>query len=249
MTYLDRVYINQLATYICKPAKNPKSIIIIRTPYKAENYIPWMEKIAYYTNALVFVQDVRGRYESKGDWLPYSSEKRDAYFLLNYIDDVINKNLPIIGIGSSYEAYCARVLAGLSSDVRGIILRVGVRSEREAIFEKGKLRLSDRLWWLLTHGMGKTSNFQAFLEIKKKYPDLWQWDIREYVSTFGLKNFMGTNLSDRIIYPDCALYAIGGWRDGYVTVTLEDYLLWKNCVKILIIGDWNHNLHHPGVKK
>ena len=236
-----------LVTYIGKN-ENTKNVLVVRTPYNAEKYKEWIENILIRTNSSVIVQDVRGRYKSKGEWVPYAFEIEDGVELINYAS-IIFPDIPIFMVGSSYEAYTARIAAYYNTKVSGLILRVGVRSQRDILYFREKLRLSDRVKWMLTHGTGKFSDFSAFHSLNQKNEEFWKKDISFYEEIMKINLDTLQAQKEDIVYPDCPVYLITGWKDGFLEGAVSDFKNWSNDDKSLIIGDWDHSLSGKDINK
>lgn len=84
-------------------------VILIRTPYDKNRLAKeeWrFVKLGY----AVVVQDVRGRFESEGEWIPFHSEIDDGYDTLEYIchQKWCNGNIGMIGASyGGYVQWCA----------------------------------------------------------------------------------------------------------------------------------------------
>lgn len=203
---------------------------IVRTPYCANSYIDWGNSLNKHFNYTVLVQNVRGRYGSVGDWKPYFNETKDSLIIYEFLQSLFINEVVILG--SSYEAYCARILANLLSDKLNVkmVLRVGVRNQQETLFLEDSFRIADYYWWGNTHGKGKESNF-SFLpnydKLKNKVPPIM--------------------LSpEKTVFPIVPTIIIAGWKDGYLPYAFDDFFKWKTDIK-LIVGDFGHNLE--GIQK
>ena len=59
-------------------------VILIRTPYNKDllkDYGEYYSKRGYVTA----IQDVRGKFSSEGDWIPYKSEGKDGYDIIEWL--------------------------------------------------------------------------------------------------------------------------------------------------------------------
>ncbi|WP_347104535.1 CocE/NonD family hydrolase [Streptococcus anginosus] len=223
MVQIKEINIKGLYTLYCK---GNDTFFIIRTPYNSKGYKKWIEEVNKRYGYTIIVQDVRGRYGSAGSWKPYSYENEDAKVLAEFI--LQHHANEVVIFGSSYEAYCARLLACILEDIIEVklVLRVGVRSQYEALFNKKTFRLADYYWWNSIHGKGKKSA----LSLKISYANLQVPNLK-----FPKKN--------HIVYPNVPVILIGGWDDGYYQYAFEDYINWENPNAHLYIGKFGHELH------
>ncbi|MFH1676526.1 MAG: CocE/NonD family hydrolase [bacterium] len=82
--------------------------ILIRTPYSNNDpvkKIPLAETYASQGYA-VAIQDVRGRYDSEGDWEPFFNEAADGIAAQKWLSEQNFCNGKIALMGRSYEGYC-----------------------------------------------------------------------------------------------------------------------------------------------
>lgn len=221
------------------------TVFVVRTPYNSDNYIPWMKKLNKTYGYSVLVQDVRGRYGSADEWIPYSQELADSSHLSVFLNSFNFSK--IIILGSSYEAFCARVLANfLPSDRVSLVLRVGVRSQYESLYEKGILRYGDLFWWGITHGTGQKSQENEFQRFLNYFPNFYCFKnshLKEMRNKFLTKY---SPLQKEISFPNVPVLLIGGWNDGYLEYAFNDFKRWKNPNKQLIVGNFDHSLNNIG---
>ena len=72
----------RLFSSVYRPASQGKfPAILIRTPYNKSNYCEYSSFPVYAAQRgyVVIIQDVRGRYASEGEFLPYVQETNDGY--------------------------------------------------------------------------------------------------------------------------------------------------------------------------
>ncbi len=98
----------KLCTYTWLPEVSGKkfSTVLIRTPYGSQdgfiNYFLWLRKYVMRGFALV-IQDVRGREESEGEWMPFYHERDDGFDTLEYIANQEWSDGKVGMIGASYS--------------------------------------------------------------------------------------------------------------------------------------------------
>ncbi|WP_056968938.1 CocE/NonD family hydrolase [Lacticaseibacillus thailandensis] len=95
----------RLATEVLLPATTqPVAAIMERTPYGRNQFIPGYQRFAHRGYAVI-VQDVRGREDSEGPWIPFQYERDDANDTLNWIAAQPWNNGRVGMIGGSYGGY------------------------------------------------------------------------------------------------------------------------------------------------
>ena len=77
-------------------------VILMRTPYDKKLL---MEYGDYYSKQgyVMAIQDVRGKYESEGDWRPYEFEGRDGYDVIEWLASQAWSNGKVGMVGGSYS--------------------------------------------------------------------------------------------------------------------------------------------------
>lgn len=95
-----------LSTTVMVPACRKEAVpsILVRTPYGKEREIPFYERYVHRGYAVV-IQDVRGRNESSGEWLPNYHEVEDGDDTLNWIAAQPWSDGKVGMIGGSYLGY------------------------------------------------------------------------------------------------------------------------------------------------
>ena len=84
------------------PGKFP--VILIRTPYNNERYgnLSSFPRYAAQRGYIVIIQDVRGRYSSEGEFLPYVQEIDDGYDAVEWAAALPYSNGKVVTQGCSY---------------------------------------------------------------------------------------------------------------------------------------------------
>ncbi|GAB4150629.1 MAG: CocE/NonD family hydrolase [Planctomycetota bacterium] len=102
----------------------PFPCLLIRTPYSNNDpakKVKLARRIASEGYAVV-VQDVRGRYDSEGEWEPFFNEEADGIATQHWVAGQPWCNGSIIQMGRSYEGYCTWVSAfNHAPELKGII--------------------------------------------------------------------------------------------------------------------------------
>jgi putative CocE/NonD family hydrolase len=96
----------RLATDLYFPLSGspPWPAILIRTPYMKERYAEYTRMFTSH-GYVVAVQDVRGRFASEGEWLPFVQEGPDGFETIEWMADQDWSTGKIGMIGSSYDGF------------------------------------------------------------------------------------------------------------------------------------------------
>ena len=114
-----------LRSDICRPKADGKfPVLLTRTPYDkkqdADICLKWAAR-----GYVIVAQDVRGRYESEGEWYPFKNESQDGYDTVEWVAALPYSNGKVGMFGGSYVGatqYLAAIaspphLAGISPNV------------------------------------------------------------------------------------------------------------------------------------
>ncbi|MBB5183337.1 CocE/NonD family hydrolase [Catenisphaera adipataccumulans] len=139
----------RLATDIWLPAdvKEPVSCILVRTPYgrdlDAVTFLRYVQR-----GFALAVQDVRGRNDSEGDWLPEYSETEDGSDTLDYLADQDWCSGRIGMIGGSYLGYVQWAAAASGNPhLKAMVSQVCSGSAFIDIPRRGGTLISGMLAW------------------------------------------------------------------------------------------------------
>ena len=95
-------------------APGPFPVLLQRTPYdkSAPLSMNMLDPLkAAKRGYAVVIQDVRGRFESEGQFEPFINEERDGWATIEWITSQQWCNGVVAGAGASYNAYCQQVVA------------------------------------------------------------------------------------------------------------------------------------------
>lgn len=89
---------------IYRPKTDEKlPVLLTRTPYdKTRNWITPFAHVAAGRGYVVIMQDVRGRYESEGEWYPFKHEAEDGYDTIEWAGSLPYTNGKVGMFGGSY---------------------------------------------------------------------------------------------------------------------------------------------------
>src|SRR5712671_2933372 len=100
---------------IYRPKTDEKlPVLLTRTPYdKTRNWITPFAHVAAARGYVVIMQDVRGRYESEGEWYPFKYEGNDGYDTIEWAGSLPYSNGKVGMFGGSYVG-ATQMLAALT---------------------------------------------------------------------------------------------------------------------------------------
>ncbi|MDQ3763238.1 MAG: CocE/NonD family hydrolase [Actinomycetota bacterium] len=142
----------RLATDIYRPASDASvPVVLLRTPYDRKAHLH--EALAWCRHGIAcVVQDVRGRYDSDGAFIPYHHERSDGAATVDWLTEQ-EWAAGIVAYGGSYAAFTAWAVAAerptAVSRVISVVPAMGL--ERVKFDPSGVLRLDDHTgWWVGT---------------------------------------------------------------------------------------------------
>jgi len=139
----------ELATAIYRPdGEGPFPTILVRTPYKKE--LVDLQARFYARRGYVFaVQDVRGRFGSPGEWVPFVHEADDGFDTIEWLAEQPWSNGKVGMIGGSYLGWVQWWAA--SRHPPHLVTMIPNVSPPAPYFnfpcEQGALFLATALWW------------------------------------------------------------------------------------------------------
>lgn len=253
-----------LAANIYRPSASGRlPTILVRTPYgKGTDITPNYQAFVDRGYAVV-VEDVRGKYESEGEFRPLVQEPADGNDTLNWIARQPWSDGKIGMIGGSYLGIAQWKVALLNNPHLKAIFPVvaGYDDYRDRFYSTGgAMKLGQRLLWMSENmrapefrpdfakfvlhlplrtsdlaATGRTSEMLQKVLNHPSYDAFWQSvSIRAQI--------------DKIRIP---VFLVGGWYDNFVQSDLEAYsaLRKRSGVHRILIGPWPHNMsiQFPGV--
>jgi len=223
----------KLATSVYLPLKGegPWSVLFIRTPYGRK----WnISLLGYASDYALVIQDVRGRYDSEGEFDPFYDdgwgENQDGYDTVNWILNQSWCNGKVGTTGASANGILQHLLAGTTPPglTCQFILVAPTNLHSQLVFQGGVLRHSLVTNWL---DKLKASNWLDTIREHPNYDSFWD---------------LG-NVEKRTEWINVPAYHIGGWYDialkgtinGFLTRQTEGDEGAKGNQKLLI-GPWTH---------
>jgi uncharacterized protein len=221
-------------------------VLLVRTPYDKTGEINFGLKAAA-RGYVVVAQDVRGRFESQGDWYPFKNESQDGYDTVEWAAALQYSNGKVGMFGGSYVGatqYLAAIahpphLAGISPNVTASNYHEGWTYQGGAFEqwfdESWSTQLAANTMRRRVESSGKAAEWTAKLPLNS-YPVL------ETVSGDGVAPYF----SDWLAHPDydqywkpisieehydqiqVPVFGLGAWYDIFLGGTLRNYELLKS---------------------
>lgn len=257
----------KLATDIYRPKLPGKyPAIVLRTPYNKSGTAtePYKQvAMLFASQGYVFVvQDVRGKYGSEGEFLPYHNEALDGHTTVNWVGESLWCNGKVALAGLSYPGSCTWLAARYKSPYLCTIISMFTAQNTYSIFiDHGMPFLKGPLFWLAKYSH-KTEN--DLVSHKSLESILWKLPVSELdMHSVNQKiPFYRKYLSHIVPDPfwdeisthgsadnlDIPAFIVGGWYDPFLKGTIEDYERMiqapedsKNHHSCLVLGPWAHN--------
>jgi uncharacterized protein len=257
----------ELATDIYKPEgiKQKLPLILIRTPYKKElNELT----ASYYARRgyAVAIQDVRGRFGSKGKWVPFFNEAKDGYDAIEYLAKLPWCTGKVGMIGGSYVGWVQLWAATENPPhLTTIIPNVAPPGPFYNIpYEYGVFFIYGSIWWaqiLESNATGDISGAKMTKINDKKYEkELLKLPVIDLdIVLLGKKNkywrnwiknnvngkyWANANLKEKLKKVKIPVFLQSGWFDGDGIGSKLNYQSLKdggNKNVKLILGPWGHS--------
>lgn len=252
----------RLATDIYRPAeRKPVAVLLVRTPYGKAAHLA--EGTGWARHGFAFVaQDVRGRYDSEGEWRPYVHEREDSAQVIGWLaQQPWCKH--IIVTGGSYSAYTAwMAIVSRHSAVQAAIIQVPAMGTHAVNFaNNGILQLYNHAWWWINHAEGRTTRTALCERMVQCEPDIlshlpvvelpdrfWvhlaEWSQQVTILPDELPAYALTD--EEMEQVNIPVLHIGGWHDPFIAQTLRQWQITGSALpsrtQQLLIGPWSHEL-------
>ena len=263
----------ELATDVYLPREGgPFPTIVTRTPYDKYSEISvdrWIYRAQQ--GYAVVAQDVRGRYESSGDFYPMVNEASDGYDCIEWVSRQPWCNGKIATIGGSYTGLTQWQAAQGSSRIICAVPQVSYSNVyHNWVYTGGAFQLAFNTSWGLA--AGARGHQRQWLWLPE---EIGQTTLFRHLPLTTIDEEAGRNIShwkDWIAHPsyddywrgmdpiqdhypdvDMAAYHMGGWFDVFLQGGLNNFMGMTKHGKTerarraqkLIVGPWIHSL---GVK-
>lgn len=250
----------RLSTDVYLPdGEGPWPCVLIRTPYNnndAEKKIPLGRMFA--TNGYAAaIQDVRGRYDSEGQWEPFFCEAEDGRAAQVWLAGQSFCNGSIALMGRSYEGYCVWMSTfGHHEAVKAIIPIVALPDPVINVpWQNGSVFWNMITWALLVHGRTNQDVEQFDWESVYGFRPLNRLDEKLGFESPAWRAWMEHHTKDdywkkacymhRMAELDVPALHICGWYDDDGPSTYNNYPNARRLAKsadeqYLLIGPWPH---------
>jgi len=247
---------------ILPPGDTSVPVILLRTPYGKNAHLG--EGLGWAKAGFGFiVQDVRGRYDSRGEWCPYVHERDDGAAVLAWVVEQPWCDGSIVLIGGSYASFTAWT-AALSKNpaARAVISLVPAVGGHACYGPGGVLYLASHLrWWIANahSAIRRDELFQAMYRVDpgvlatlpvrsighRLWADLPTWFGPVNAGPCHVPDYAVTD--DELGLLDVATLHIGGWYDGFLDRTLHQWHTAGSSLPLrppraLLVGPWTHDL-------
>ena len=236
--------------------------VLIRTPHGARSGLSWLgvaARLIAESGYHVIVQDVRGRYASEGEFVPFANERRDGADTMAWLVDQPWCEGAVGLFGASYLAYTAWCIAAETpSEVGAISTQIGSGDLYGLFYPGGAFALSVALEWSL--GMGEHEAVPAHrIDLERGLEHLpvreadrvglrtidWYRDWVDHPQNDDYWQAMRAAIPET---PPPALL-IAGWYDFFLALQVSDFGALEeaaheagSAAPRLVIGPWSHGL-------
>jgi len=230
--------------------------LLERTPYgKGETLIANHQALVEHGYAVVF-EDVRGRYESEGDFDPLRHEVDDGDDTLNWIARQSWSNGKIGMVGGSYRGIVQWKAALANNPHLKAIFPVvsGDDDYRDRFYSTGgAMKLGNRLEWMSENlkAPGYQADFARYvLHLPLRTADVAAtgWTSPMFHEVVAHPTFDGFwrafSVREQLSKVHVPVFAVGGWYDNFAESDLDAFaaLHKSNGLNRILIGPWPHNM-------
>ncbi len=252
----------RLSTDVYLPDTNDRKawpVVFIRTPYSNNDPVKKIPLAREYASNgyAVAIQDVRGRYDSEGEWEPFFNEAKDGLAAQKWIAEQEWCNGRIALMGRSYEGYCVWVQTfGHHPAVRAIIPIVALPDPVLNVpWQNGSVMWNMITWAMLVHGRTCQDINQYDWESLYRFRPLNRLGEKLGFDSRAWRDWMAHHLRDdywkracymhRMAELDVPALHICGWYDDDMPSTINNFpnarrLAASADEQYLLMGPWPH---------
>ena len=236
--------------------------VVIRTPYGMggrRSPTVLMARLIAESGYHVLVQDVRGRYASEGEFVPFVAERADGADTLAWLGDQHWSNGPVGLFGPSYLAYTAWCALGEAPERVGAIASVVGSGDVYGLFYRGgAFSLANALEWGC--GVGERENVpprRIDLERGLAHRPVREADRVALRTVDWVRDWLDHTRRDdywHALHPPLPsapppVLSIAGWYDFFLECQLRDHAALERAVAErggvrprLVVGPWAHGV-------
>jgi uncharacterized protein len=255
-----------LSTHIFRPpgVSRPLPVVLVRTPYGKGAALIASYHVFLDRGYAVIVQDVRGRYESGGDFRPLTQEENDGDDTLNWIARQPWSNGRIGMIGGSYVGIVQWKAALTRNPHLKAIFPVvsGDDDYVDRFYSRGgAMKVGHRLSWIAenlrvpAHPKIEFAQYVSHVPLRTsdqfatgRRVDFWQNALNHPAYDDHWRARSTQMRLDQICVP---VFSVAGWYDNFAQSDLEAFteLTRRSGVHRIVLGPWPHNMStaFPGV--
>jgi putative CocE/NonD family hydrolase len=249
----------RLSANVFRPSEHARvPAILVRTPYgKGIDITPNYQAFVDHGYAVV-VQDVRGRYESEGAFLPLHQEPADGDDTLNWIARQPWSDGKIGMMGGSYVGIVQWKAALLNNPHLKAIFPVvsGYDDYRDRYYSTGgAMKLGNRLEWMSENlrAPGYHQDFAKYvlhLPVRSADVAALGWTSPLYRDVAGHPDFdefwRAISTKEQLRKIRIPVFSVGGWYDNFVQSDLEAYAALHRSTGLsrIVVGPWPHNMSY-----
>jgi putative CocE/NonD family hydrolase len=242
-------------------------VLLFRTPYGRASVRGAHDAIGLARLGwAVVTQDVRGRWDSGGAFLPFRSERADGAHTIAWCASQPWSNGAVVMAGASYNGFTQWLaLADRPTPLRAIAPAVSGPSVRDAVYEGGALQYGVFTAWTLGIGaLGSASLDRAVVAAALAELDGWPRSLSEGIEKSTLPQispdwtrwldpedealWSSLDATPAVSGLDIAGYHLAGWHDLFCESTLRGYQLLTGESadertrrrQRLVVGPWSH---------
>ncbi|MXR21428.1 CocE/NonD family hydrolase [Halobacterium bonnevillei] len=160
-----------------EPIDDPRPVILDRTPYDKTGgrlrHGEWYASRGY----VIAIQDVRGRFDSGGDFYINANEAEDGADAVEWLAEQDFCDGNVVTLGTSYGAWVQNALATQDPDgLAGMFVNMGAANGRKKTFRHNGAFEQRWLSWALTLGAGFAHESLEDPDVQQVFADV---DVRE----------------------------------------------------------------------
>jgi hypothetical protein len=232
--------------------------ILIRTPYgKGVDLVPNYQAFVDHGYAVV-IEDVRGRYESEGEFEQLHHEPEDGDATLNWIAQQPWSNGKVGMVGGSYLGIVQWKAALRNNPHLKAIFPVvsGDDDYRDRYYSRGgALKLGHRLEWMAENLRvpGYHPDFNRFIwHLPLRTADVWATGQESQAYQEAIQHpaydsfWRAISTREHLAQIRIPVFAVGGWYDNYAQSDLDAFAALRKTSGLnhILIGPWPHNMSY-----
>ncbi|MFN7939520.1 MAG: CocE/NonD family hydrolase [Bryobacteraceae bacterium] len=251
----------RLAANVFRPAASGRfPVVLIRTPYGKGKELPRHFRIFVENGYAVVMQDVRGRYDSDGEFDPLRQEVRDGEDTLNWTGTQPWSNGKVGMVGGSYLGIVQWKAALTGNKYLKCIFPVvsGYDDYRDRLYSHGgAMKIGNRLLWMASNMRvaGYTPpDFRLFVRaLPVQAADLAATGQRVKMFQEAIEHpafdqyWKSISTREQLAKVKIPVFSVGGWYDNFVQSDLEAFTALRSMGRTAhtLIGPWPHNMSIP----